>query len=87
MPFLENDTSGGTKRCVDLNSAYITVLAVLLYNKISIVMDLSNSFGIPKILKNTIFSEKWTPFTGYYYSSIPIWITIKSKYFFFCFKI
>ena len=52
-PFLENGTSDGTKRHVDLNSASIysfcnTIYRKMPYNKISIVMDLFDLFGIPE---------------------------------------
>ena len=74
----ENATNGGTKHCVDLNSAYTysscnTIHCKIPYNKISIVMDLFHLYGIPKILKTLCF-EKPGPFQ--LHLSIAIWITI-----------
>ena len=54
--FLEDVTSGGTKRCVDLSSGSIYSSCNTIHrSKISVVMDVSNLFGIPKIFKNLIF--------------------------------
>ena len=63
LSFLENATSGGTKRCVDLNSASTYSSCNILhhkmpYNKISIVMDLFDLYGIPKVFKNPSILRK-----------------------------
>ena len=62
----QNCRSDGTKRCVDLIavSTYSSCKNVhhkLPYNKISIVMSLFHSFGIPKILIIILF-RKLDPF-------------------------
>ena len=82
--FLENGTSNGTECCVHLNSASVysscnTIYCKMPYNKISIVIDLFNLFGIQKIFKKTF--EKTRPLSAVFltgYISAPIWITIMS---------
>ena len=67
LSFLENATSGGIKHCVDLNSASTYSSCNILhhkmpYNKISIVMDLFDLYGIPKVFKNPSILRKLDPF-------------------------
>ena len=89
--FLENTTNGGAKHCVDLNPAPIfsscnSLHHKMPYNKVSIVTDLFNSFGILNIFKNPIFWENWATFSCIFhrvYYSLRIWIAIMWKLFFF----